>query len=772
MTDPEAPFFILFKGAQLNSTSVPYLMKEFLKNIGFPGLNMTCSTVCHATELQLANSNTTTDCAVLAGHSQRTQTRIYNDRYANACALAHVKLRQYAERERRENEELVNQFRQRLQIAELSATRRRGSAGRDEGPAEAESGEVLDEHAMDVEGGDTSANVQPQDVHELDHAQAEPTPAEVVYEPADLAQPDMAHADASEPSTAAGPQLQGQDIVAAVVPQVRQNGNGADEHTSFVDSAVEAPQSHNLTDDVERMSTLVNWIISEVEPVARPTPSKRRRVVNSEVVTLSRRDEAPIASISQDMGAVTPAPAADPTPDDRHPEPIDSSSEGTGAVTSAPPAQATGYDHDAKPIATSSQGTGAATPAPMAEMAGGEDHDAEPIASTPQGTEAVTPPAPAAVTTADDRYPEVQMSEMSVAKLLTEMNQRPCLNGPTRLQNEYEFSVFHQLCEAKPIQQLSWLEVREAPVIGKGVYAKVDMEKGAVVSDYRGKVLPFDEVDRMVRGQPEEVRTFVDSYLVEYAHHEKGRKYRYLVLAHEPVYKKAVIYGRLFNHSDRHPNLMLERPRYSTLTAREINSVLVLRTTRNIKTGEQLLWNYGGEYEERCLNQSCICNVCDPGLAAVALRAAVPAMIVAPTPFTCAEDAYRQGRRFVLGSQEEFVEALTIPEGANQLCRLLNASVKDAFEKANPVVLILRRRRRDRNSVVLLLGNALPDDSRRRYGNCLMFVEDVGETYIMAGGGLVQLSWPHTTSRACASRGDARDNERVLYGEQRFGVSG
>ncbi|EYC03449.1 hypothetical protein Y032_0094g2764 [Ancylostoma ceylanicum] len=64
-------------------------------------------------------------------------------------------------------------------------------------------------------------------------------------------------------------------------------------------------------------------------------------------------------------------------------------------------------------------------------------------------------------------------------------------------------------------------------------------------------------------------------------------------------------------------------------------------------------------------------------------------MIVAQTSFTCAEDAYRRGRRFVLGSQEEFMKALAIPGGANPLCRLLKASVKDAFEKANPVVLVL-----------------------------------------------------------------------------------
>ncbi|RCN25583.1 hypothetical protein ANCCAN_28703 [Ancylostoma caninum] len=74
---------------------------------------------------------------------------------------------------------------------------------------------------------------------------------------------------------------------------------------------------------------------------------------------------------------------------------------------------------------------------------------------------------------------------------------------------------------------------------------------------------------------------------------------------------------------------------------------------------------------------------------------------------------------------------LTFPECGNRLCRLLNAAYTDAFEEGRPVVLILRRRRSDRNALIILFGEALADDSRMRYGNCLMFVEENEITYTM-----------------------------------------
>ncbi|RCN42653.1 hypothetical protein ANCCAN_11365 [Ancylostoma caninum] len=118
-------------------------------------------------------------------------------------------------------------------------------------------------------------------------------------------------------------------------------------------------------------------------------------------------------------------------------------------------------------------------------------------------------------------------------------------------------------------------------------------------------------------------------------------------------------------------------------------------------------------------------------LISLALRSDVAGMVIAPEPFDDVDEAYRLGRQFVLGRQEQSVELLVIPESANQVCRLLNTSVIDAFENMHPVVLLLKRRVRDDKPLVLLIDAPLPDDSKRRYANCLVFVEAVGQTYIM-----------------------------------------
>ncbi|EYC03338.1 hypothetical protein Y032_0094g2700 [Ancylostoma ceylanicum] len=206
---------------------------------------------------------------------------------------------------------------------------------------------------------------------------------------------------------------------------------------------------------------------------------------------------------------------------------------------------------------------------------------------------------------------------------------------------------------------------------------------------------------------------------------------------------------------------------------REIRMAVVLTATRKIKAGEQLLWDYGTKYEGEALLEKCICNACSPELlessstnlppvetrvfptplgdhpdmtvhaenwepaplttrsllVSMTLKAGMAAMVVSHQGFDEAELAYRNSRWVVLGTEGQFVEAGTVPEGANQLCRLLNMAFKDAFEEGNPVVLLLKSRRREPNPLVILLGQAILDDSRKRYGNCLVFVEDMGLSY-------------------------------------------
>ncbi|RCN42051.1 hypothetical protein ANCCAN_11975 [Ancylostoma caninum] len=246
----------------------------------------------------------------------------------------------------------------------------------------------------------------------------------------------------------------------------------------------------------------------------------------------------------------------------------------------------------------------------------------------------------------------------------------------------------------------------------------------------------------MVRQLSTELQEYMDSYLVEFT-----------LLAHDPIYKKAVTNGRLFNHSHNHPNLVLEdRSKHSMQSSREVNIVLVLCATHKIKAGEQMLWCYGDEYaavslilaplqppptldmpweealsmSQHAPNMQLAPITTRAALISLALRSDVAGMVIAPEPFDDVDEAYRLGR-------QSSVESLVIPESASQLFRLLNASVKDAFENMHPVVLLLKRRVRDDKPLVLLIGAPFPDDSNLwRYANCLVFVKAVGQTYIMA----------------------------------------
>ncbi|RCN30333.1 hypothetical protein ANCCAN_23895 [Ancylostoma caninum] len=114
----------------------------------------------------------------------------------------------------------------------------------------------------------------------------------------------------------------------------------------------------------------------------------------------------------------------------------------------------------------------------------------------------------------------------------------------------------------------------------------------------------------------------------------------------------------------------------------------------------------------------------------------VAKLIASHEGYSSAEDAYQRGREFISGREGRFVGMLTFPECGNRLCRLLNATYTDAFKEGRPVVLILRRRRSDRDALIILFGEALADDFRMPYGNCLMFVEgnEIAYTKVNHGG--------------------------------------
>ncbi|EYB89678.1 hypothetical protein Y032_0229g2929 [Ancylostoma ceylanicum] len=103
--------------------------------------------------------------------------------------------------------------------------------------------------------------------------------------------------------------------------------------------------------------------------------------------------------------------------------------------------------------------------------------------------------------------------------------------------------------------------------------------------------------------------------------YEGAQKYHHLVLAHEPVHAKAVTYGRLINHSREHPNLVMRKAKYSCQTETEMHIVLILQASRNIRAGEQLLWDYWPYYKGPTIRDRCMC---DPDLNAAASLTLAP----------------------------------------------------------------------------------------------------------------------------------------------------
>ncbi|KIH69425.1 hypothetical protein ANCDUO_00231 [Ancylostoma duodenale] len=188
----------------------------------------------------------------------------------------------------------------------------------------------------------------------------------------------------------------------------------------------------------------------------------------------------------------------------------------------------------------------------------------------------------------------------------------------------------------------------------------------------------------------------------------------------------------------------------------------------DFQAGEQLLWNYGEDYDRKSLREKCICNVCDPALAEESttelgrtspqvevkgpwmnepslsqevhgrggvrppLRAA-EVLLSAAYKADCvgfllediggdALEAYDRSRTTVLGSEEHFTAGLAIPGEANNLCKLFWAAHADAFQHENPVIIMLMKTRKDYRPYIVLLGHHIPAESAKRYGSCVAYI--------------------------------------------------
>ncbi|EYC41047.1 hypothetical protein Y032_0584g308 [Ancylostoma ceylanicum] len=356
-----------------------------------------------------------------------------------------------------------------------------------------------------------------------------------------------------------------------------------------------------------------------------------------------------------------------------------------------------------------------------------------------------------------------------VTQQLQLLNETPYREGLSTLSNRYEIADFYRRKQRIPVQDFTWCEVRDIPAIGgRGLFAKVPLPKDCVVCDYSGPIVDVDNWERWRIEMPDEERSLVERYIVEFPGHFRGRLYKRAVLGHDAIYNGTVVLGRLLNHSEVHPNLIytVQRRGHDVLEA-----CVIFKATRDIRAGEQLLWDYGKDYDRRWLRESCICNACDSVLAeeSTALLGRTSPQIVVEGPWTRqpslsqevhgkggvrpplrvvevllsaahkadsvgflledvggdALEAYDKSRRNVLGLDEQFTAGLAIPDAANNLCRLFWAAYTDAFQRGNPVVMMLMKTEKDHRPVVVLLGHHIPADSSERYGSCVAYIGSV-----------------------------------------------
>ncbi|CAJ0608134.1 unnamed protein product [Cylicocyclus nassatus] len=134
MMEPTSPFFLQYKGSTVERYNVSHIMKQFLRDSGYKGLNVSCNATRHAIatgqyedfyrkkceQLGIADE----DMTQLASHSKRIQLARYQDAYMTSCAYGYVKVRQVAQRQEAENQDAVQRVRDMFKLANLESRRR------------------------------------------------------------------------------------------------------------------------------------------------------------------------------------------------------------------------------------------------------------------------------------------------------------------------------------------------------------------------------------------------------------------------------------------------------------------------------------------------------------------------------------------------------------------------------------------------------------------------------------------------------------------------
>ena len=149
----------------------------------------------------------------------------------------------------------------------------------------------------------------------------------------------------------------------------------------------------------------------------------------------------------------------------------------------------------------------------------------------------------------------------------------------------------HEQCKKQ-----TWMKIKivEGLPEGKGVFAISDIPRGTYVCNYGGSFLSIKYCEKNLLPFEEKC-----NYLVEMKENING-KWEKVFLNHDE--KTVETFGKLLNHSRIHPNV---KCKVFAIEEEQLIDILFI-TLRDVKKGEQLVWDYGPNFSgvDRCV-QSC-----------------------------------------------------------------------------------------------------------------------------------------------------------------------
>lgn len=147
-------------------------------------------------------------------------------------------------------------------------------------------------------------------------------------------------------------------------------------------------------------------------------------------------------------------------------------------------------------------------------------------------------------------------------------------------------------------QNWPFVEVRSSLREGSGLFLKQDILPHTVVCNYGGKVVSDIEARSSLL-------PFTDrcSYLLEFIEIKTNAKRETIYLNHDET--TDFTYGKYLNHSQLHPNT-----NYKVVIRWNGHPDVLFVSSRYIKKGEQLTWDYGPNFSgvQKCVESCLLCR--------------------------------------------------------------------------------------------------------------------------------------------------------------------